>query len=159
MLANALDNKFLNDLSQQAKKNPRLRQHYNLHKNYAEPCQKVLNAIEPLSYIRPHRHFTVPKNEFFLAIRGRFALIIFDQEGTIQKVHRFSSQISTDFLAAEVQHDAWHTVISLEQGSILLEVKSGPFDAKQPKDSASWAPEENTIKSKEYSLYLKSMCI
>lgn len=158
MLENLLENKFLNNLSQQAKKNPRLRQHYNLHKNYAEPCQKVLNAIEPLSYIRPHRHFTDPKNEFFLAIRGRFALIIFDEEGKIEQVHRFSSQVSTDFLGAEVQHEAWHTVISLEPGSILLEIKSGPFDAKQPKDFAIWAPEEDTIKSKNYASYLKSMC-
>ena len=159
MLANALDNEFLNNLSQQAKENPRLRQHYNLHKNYAEPCQKVLNAIEPLSYIRPHRHFTDPKNEFFLAIRGRFALIIFDQEGTIEQVQRLSSQISTDFFAAEVQHEVWHTVISLEPGSILLEVKSGPFDVEQPKDFAIWAPEENTIKGKHYASYLKSMCV
>ena len=158
MFEYVVDNDLLNNLSQQAKINPRLRQHYNLHKSHAEPCQKILNAIEPLSYIRPHRHFTDPKSEFFLAIRGEFALILFDEEGAISRVHRFSSKMLADFLAAEIQNDVWHTVISLESDSVLLEVKSGPFDANQPKDFALWAPEENSGNSKDYASFLRSTC-
>lgn len=158
MLDHVVNNDFLNNLSRQAKRNPRLRQHYNLHKSYNEPCQKILNAIEPLSYIRPHRHFTDPKGEFFLAIRGRFALVLFDDAGKIARVHKFSCEMPADFFAAEIQNDVWHTIISLEPDSILLEVKSGPFDANSPKDFASWAPEENAENCKPYASALRSVC-
>jgi cupin fold WbuC family metalloprotein len=38
----------------QAKNSPRLRQHKNIHLDYADPCQRLFNSIEPDSYIRPH---------------------------------------------------------------------------------------------------------
>lgn len=40
----------------QAKNSPRLRQYSNIHLDYADPCQRLFNSIEPGSYIRPHCH-------------------------------------------------------------------------------------------------------
>jgi cupin fold WbuC family metalloprotein len=68
-----LNSALLADLTAQAQANPRLRQNLNLHADYDEPCQRLLNAIEPGSYIRPHRHLTDPKPECFIGIRGRLA--------------------------------------------------------------------------------------
>ena len=48
----------------------------------------------------------------------------------------------------------WHTVIALELGSVLLEVKAGPYDPNQPKEFASWAPEES---SSEVAGYLSGL--
>ena len=52
--------------------------------------------------------------------------------------------------AVELEPDTWHTVVALESGCILLEVKAGPFDPSQPKDIASWAPEEGTPQARAY---------
>ncbi|MFN7835777.1 MAG: WbuC family cupin fold metalloprotein, partial [Burkholderiaceae bacterium] len=53
-------------------------------------------------------------------------------------------------LGAEVPASTWHTVIALESGSVLLEVKAGPFDPSMPKDLAPWAPEEGASNARPY---------
>ena len=52
---------YLDDLTSAAENNPRKRQHRNIHQDYSEYCQRLFNAIEPDSYIRPHRHASDPK--------------------------------------------------------------------------------------------------
>ena len=68
------------------------------------------------------------------------------------KVVRFGVGRQGEDIAAGVEIPAgtWHTVIALEAGCILLEVKSGPFDPNQPKDLAPWAPDEGGPKAKQY---------
>lgn len=83
------NSELLRSLSEQAKKSPRLRKNFNLHASYEEPSQRLLNAMEPGSYIRPHRHLTDPKPESFVGLRGRFALVAFEEEGQVEKVCLF----------------------------------------------------------------------
>ena len=71
-----IDSKLLTWLSAQAAANPRLRQNFNIHDSNDEACQRLLNAVEPGSYIRPHRHLTFAKPESFVGLRGRIALLI-----------------------------------------------------------------------------------
>ena len=140
----------LDRLVTQAKNSPRLRQHSNIHLDYADPCQRLLNSIEPNSYIRPHRH----RIETLFAIRGLMALIAFNNDGAIEGVQRFgiSSSSGTLNIAAgiEIPSDKWHTVVSLASGSILLEIKAGPFDPNMPKSLAPWAPDEGTSDGANY---------
>ena len=135
---------FLNELTAKAQDSPRKRQHRNIHESYADPCQRLFNAIEPRSYIRPHRHATDPRDELLIAIRGLMALVTFDDQGKVTGVLRFGVDRNGDGLAigADVPANTWHTVIALESGCVLLEVKAGPFDPNQPKDLAPWAPDE-----------------
>lgn len=143
---------YLEILSNQAKKNPRQREYCNIHLSYDEPCQRLFNAIEPGSYIRPHRHLSDPKDEMLVAIRGLMALIIFDEQGFVDEFICFGSEKHGSDIAVGVEVSAhiWHTVVALEPGSILLEVKSGPFNPNQPKDIASWAPDENSLGVQSY---------
>lgn len=147
---------FLAKLAERAKANPRLRQHQNIHQSYADPCQRLLNAIELGSYIRPHRHFSEPRDELLVAIRGLMALIIFDDDGNCSQIVRLGTEQYGSGVcpAAEVPSNVWHTVIALTTACVLLEMKAGPFDPDQPKDLASWAPEENTS---EASVYLRKL--
>ena len=80
------------------------------------------------------------------------ALITFDDVGSVTNVLRFGSEKHGCGMAvgAEVASSAWHTVVALEPGSVLLEVKAGPFDPNQPKDLAPWAPEEGSEKAQGY---------
>lgn len=137
---------YLNELTAQAQCSPRKRQHRNVHESYADPCQRLFNAIEPESYIRPHRHATDPRDELLIAVRGSMALVTFDEQGKVNGVVRFGVDRNGEGLAvgAEVPANTWHTVIALEPGCALLEVKAGPFDPNQPKDLATWAPDEGS---------------
>jgi len=146
------DVQYLDDLTGQAKVNPRLRQHRNVHQNDQEASRRLFNAIEPGSYIRPHRHASDPREELLIAVRGLMALVTFDDQGAVTKVLRFGTDRHGDEMAvgAEVSSSAWHTVIALEPGCVLLEVKAGPFDPTQPKDLAPWAPEESSDAASTY---------
>ena len=112
----------------------------------------MFNAIEPGSYIRPHRHASDPREELLVAVRGVMGLVTFDDQGAVTNVLRFGSEKHGDEMAvgAEVSSGTWHTVIALEPGCVLLEVKAGPFDPNQPKDLAPWAPEEGTSSAASY---------
>lgn len=137
---------YLNDLTAQAQGSPRKRQHRNIHESYADPCQRLFNAIEPGSYIRPHRHAADPRDELLIAVRGLMALVTFDEQGKVTGVVRFGVDRNGENLAVgvEVAANTWHTVIALEPGCVLLEMKAGPFDPNQPKDLALWAPDEGS---------------
>lgn len=148
---------YLDALTAEAQVNPRKRQHRNLHESYGDPCQRLFNAIEVDSYIRPHRHATDPREELLIAIRGAMVFVMFDDHGNVVDFVRFGLSKSSEKVAAgvEVSAKTWHTVIVLEPGSVLLEVKSGPFDPCQPKDLAPWAPDEGGADAKLYLSQLK----
>jgi cupin fold WbuC family metalloprotein len=152
---------YLNELTAQAQCSPRKRQHRNIHESYADPCQRFFNAIEPSSYIRPHRHAADPRDELLIAVRGFMALVTFDEHGMVIGVIRFGADRNGNGLAvgAEVPANTWHTVIALEPGCVLLEVKAGPFDPNQPKDLAPWAPDESGPNVKQYLENLTSRII
>jgi cupin fold WbuC family metalloprotein len=147
-----IDVTLLNSLTAQARANGRLRQHLNFHASYEEPSQRLLNAMEPDSYIRPHRHLSDPKPEAFVSIRGRMALLIFDDAGALERVVCFGP--GENVVGAEVPPGIWHTVVSLETGSVFYETKPGPFNPISKKDMAPWAPEEGTP---EGLAYLRSL--
>lgn len=143
---------YLDELTVQAQVNPRKRQHRNIHESYEDSCQRLFNAIEPGSYIRPHRHATDPRDELLVAVRGLMALVIFDEQGKVTEVVRFGADRGGEVLAigVEVPANTWHTVIALASGCVLLEVKAGPFDPNQPKDLAPWAPAESVPNAEQY---------
>lgn len=143
---------YLNELIADAQSSPRKRKHRNIHESYMDTCQRLFNAIEPNSYIRPHRHATDPKDELLIAVRGLMALVIFDEQAMVTEIIRFGVENQDDGLAvgAEVPASTWHTVIALTPGCILLEIKAGPFDSSRPKDLAPWAPEEGSAAASNY---------
>ena len=150
---------FLDMLSQQAEQVIRKRQHQNIHQHYNDSCQRLFNAIGVNSYIRPHRHSIDPKDECLIAVRGRMALLVFDDIGQVEQVIRFGAQTNEAQQAISVGVNlpagVWHTVIAEMPDSILFEVKSGPFNPEQAKEWAAWAPAENTPEAAEYLMELK----
>jgi cupin fold WbuC family metalloprotein len=152
---------YLNELTAQARRSLRKRQHSNIHQSYADPCQCLFNAIEPGSYIRPLRHSADPRDELLIAVRGSMALVTFDEQGMVTGVVRFGTDRNGDVLAVgiEVPANTWHIVIALEPGCVLLEVKAGPFNPNQPKDPAPWAPDEGGSNARQYLEMLISRII
>lgn len=143
---------FLKEISVNSHQSGRLRQHFNVHTSYEDNCQKLFNAIQPGSYIRPHRHLIDPKNELLVAIKGLMTLIVFDDLGQIKKKIFLGSEKykDADAVAVELTPDLWHTVVALEKDCVLLEIKPGPFDPSRPKELAPWAPEEGSAEVENY---------
>lgn len=153
-----VDQHVLDALTSRAKATPRLRQHQNLHESYQDPCQRLLNAVEPGSYLRPKRDVSVPRDKLLVALRGRFALLRFDDNGCITDVAEFTAD-GVGGVAVEVAPTCWSTVVSMKTGSVLLEVRSGPFDPNHLGDFAPWAPEPEDEGATEYLRRLQAFAI
>lgn len=112
----------------------------------------MFNAVGIDSYIRPHRHSLDPKAETLFAVKGKFALVVFDERGAPQQVSAFGTELFGEEIPAgvELSPGAWHTVVALTENAILLELKAGPFDPQAAKEFAPWAPEEGTAQATRY---------
>jgi len=143
---------FLEGLIALADASPRRRRHHNVHKSHEDPCQRLFNAIEPDSYIRPHRHSAHPVDELMIAVRGTMALLTFNDLGSVVDIIRLGTEKCGlgSAVGAQISADVWHTVIALDRACILLEVKAGPFDSRRAKDLAPWAPEEGSSAAINY---------
>jgi len=129
----------LADMQQQseaAANSPRLRQHRNLHPELSDPVQRLAIAMEPGTYVRPHRH---PHTfELLLPLRGRFVVLNYDDHGKV--THR--AVLGEECTALEMAAGTWHSVLSLDNGGIIFEVKHGGYQPVTEQDSAPWAPAE-----------------
>ncbi len=130
----------MNDLVAQAKASPRKRANFNVHESLDEPVQRLFIAIEPGSYVQPHRHVENYKWEFFMAMRGRLAMLIFDDNGVVTRREELSGNGAVN--GVEIPPNVWHTVIPLEAGCVFYEVKQGPYEPMTDKGFATWAPKE-----------------
>lgn len=133
-----IDEALLNATTDLAKASPRLRMNHNFHEDLNDPINRLLNAMEPDSYIRPHRHLTPPKTEIFLLLRGRVALFLFDDQSDITKKLILSP--NDGVYGAEIEAGIWHALLVLESGSVVYEVKKGPFAPVAPDDFAPFSP-------------------
>lgn len=121
--------------------------------DHAEPLQRMLNAIEPSSYVRPHRHANPAKLEIFLALTGSGMIVAFDDTGAV--VAHTAIRAGGPCWGAEIPAGTWHCLISLEPGSIFYELIEGPYHAVDHKDFAAWAPPEGSPEAADYLHHLK----
>jgi cupin fold WbuC family metalloprotein len=150
-----IDQKKLNDLSLQAKQSPRLRKNYNFHLSDHEICHRLLNAMEPDSYIQPHRHLDINKDETLIVVRGLVAIIIFDDNGEVEEKSILES--GGDVVMASIPHGKYHTWVSLRERSVFFEARGGPFIPLTQDEKAPWAPEEGSKSAKTYLSSLKKL--
>ena len=153
--AEFISQQILDQLSLQAKQSPRLRKNYNFHSSDGDICHRLLNAMEPDSYIQPHRHSDINKDETLAVIRGKMGLIIFDDDGTIKE--KALLEPTGTVMMANIPHGTFHTLISLDGPSVFFESKAGPFIPLTQDEKAPWAPQEGDESSTEYLGSLKKL--
>ena len=124
----------LDDLSAQAIASTRHRMNANLHFDLSDPIQRLAIAMEPDTYIRPHQHRHTW--ELLTALRGRFLVLNFDDDGTVTR----RVVLGEDVSVIETPQSGWHAVLSLDSGAVIFEVKRGPYAPFDEKDFASWSP-------------------
>ena len=76
-----IDVNLLDEVSEQAKKSPRLRMNYNFHHSLDDKCHRFLNAVEPGTNVEIYRHPT--KDESFVLLRGRVRVNTYNDDGTV----------------------------------------------------------------------------
>jgi cupin fold WbuC family metalloprotein len=123
-----------------AQRSPRRRQILRFHE-LPELLQRMVNAVEPESYAQPHQHRAPDKAEVFVCLRGRAVVVRFDAGGEILEATTVAA--GGPVLGVEIPPQAWHTLLALEPGTVLFEVKEGPYDAASDKRFAPWAPPES----------------
>jgi cupin fold WbuC family metalloprotein len=135
----AIDESLLDAAVSEARASPRRRSIVRFHE-HDEAVQRMLNAIEPESYTRPHRHLNPPKPEAFVALRGSGLVIRFGENGA--PVEGVLVSADGPARAVEIPPGAWHCLVSLRPGSVFYEVIEGPYDPGTHKEFAPWAPPE-----------------
>jgi len=132
-----VDPRLLDALIAEARANPRRRMNHNLHA-MEDPIHRLLNAMEPDSYVAPHRHLAAPRTETLACIRGRGAIVLFGDDGATAESFLLSP--SGPELIVEVPAGRWHSLVAIESGTVFFEVKAGPYAPPVPADVANFAP-------------------
>ncbi len=68
---------MLADVAAGAAASPRLRKNLNFHPTNESPCHRMLNALQPGTYVQPHCHHDAGKDESIIVLSGKFGCLIF----------------------------------------------------------------------------------
>ena len=119
-----IDNILLDNLTDQAKESPRLRMNLDLRNSDADSSQRMLNAIEPGSVVPVHRHRGT--SETLVVLRGRVVEEYYSSEGTLEASYELAA--GGPICALNIPAGQWHTLRALESGTVILEMKDGPYE-------------------------------
>ena len=118
-----IDNSLINNVISQAKESSRLRMNYNFHMSLDDKCHRFLNALEPGTQVPIHHHIT--KDETFILLRGKIRVNIYNDAGEIIESVVLCHESGN--IGVDIPKNTWHNVECLESGSVIFEVKEGPF--------------------------------
>jgi cupin fold WbuC family metalloprotein len=130
----------LESLHQAAAASPRRRMILPLHRTQEAPVQRMLNALEPGTYVRPHRHSGEGASESILVLRGELAFFVFAENGEIQSMLHLDA--TREATMVDVEPGVWHAFLVLSPRTLIFEAKRGPYSPIADKDFAPWAPSE-----------------
>ncbi len=116
-----IDKKILDELSEQAKANPRLRMNFDLRNSAEDNSQRMLNALEPGTIMPIHRHKET--SETCVCVRGHFEEYLYDEQGNLTD----TIDMVPGGNILNIEKGQWHSLKCLESGTILLEAKDGPY--------------------------------
>ena len=122
---------ILDGLTEQAKASPRLRMNMDLRNSFEDQSQRMLNAIEPGSVLPIHRHQKT--SETVVCLRGRLVEEYYDE---LERICTDRIELSPDgpVVAVNIPAGQWHTVKALESGTVIIEMKDGPYEPIGPED-------------------------
>ncbi len=149
----------LDALLAQARQTPRLRAIQCLHEGDWEHAHRMLNALVPGTYVRPHRHQCEYKGEGFMLLRGRLAVLIFDEAGGLNQAASCVLSLADGCFGMDIPPGVWHSLVALEE-SVLYETKGQPaggYVQDSDKDFAPWSPAEGDATAADFVKQLEAM--
>lgn len=116
---------LLDSLTAHAKASPRLRMNYDLRNSAEDQSQRMLNAMEPGTEIPIHRHQKT--SETVVCIRGHLREIFYDElDRIVTDVYDLTP--GGPCFGLNIPAGQWHSVEVIESGTVILEVKDGPYE-------------------------------
>lgn len=142
---------FLSQLFEQAKANPRMRQHFDLRTSSADTSQRMMNALLPNTEVPIHRHEDT--SETVICLCGKLDEVIYEevdallspltaeeaaafdrgmdaqevtQEKRFREVQRIRLCPAEGRFGCQIPKGAWHTIEVLEP-SVIFEAKDGAY--------------------------------
>lgn len=118
-----IDEKLLDEVSRQAETSPRLRMNYNFHETLDAKAQRLLNALEPDTRLAVHRHRKTA--ETYIVLRGAVKVLFYTADGEVSETFLLNPENKN--YGIHIPKGQWHTLEVLESGTVIFEVKDGPY--------------------------------
>ena len=125
-----VDELLLNEVTGQAQGSPRLRMNYNFHESLDAKAQRLLNALEPGTQLPIHRHPHTA--ETYLLLRGKIKVLYYNDRREVTESVLINPL--KGIYGVHIPANQWHTLEVLESGSVIFEVKDGPYTPLEEKD-------------------------
>jgi cupin fold WbuC family metalloprotein len=126
-------------LRQAVRQTPKRRARINAHPGHDDALHEMIIAIEPASYIRPHRH--PGKSEAFHIIEGEVDIVIFSDDGAIERIVPLGEKGGNRAFYYRMSEPRFHTLVIRSDLLIVHEITNGPF-APEGTIYAAFAPGE-----------------
>ena len=110
---------ILDELTEHAKNNPRLRQSLDLRNSTDDQSQRMLNAMEPGTVMPIHRHKET--SETCVCVRGHFEEYFYDEKGNLTE----TIDMIPGGTVLNIEKGQWHSLKCLESGTVLFDVLCG----------------------------------
>lgn len=118
-----INNTLLDTITEKAKTSQRLRMNFNLHDSLDSPVQRLMNALEPGTELPIHRHRHT--DETYIVLRGAIKVFLYNDDKTLKEqvlLNPCDGEYGINIPAGQ-----FHTVEVLEKGTVIFEVKEGPY--------------------------------
>lgn len=125
-----IDDRLLDVVGSEAKASTRLRMNYNIHKSLDSPVQRLLNAMEPGSVLPVHRHRHT--DETYIVLRGAIKVMFYNEKGEMLESSIFDPCDGN--YGVNIPAGTWHNLEVLAKGTVIFEVKEGPYAPSAPED-------------------------
>ena len=125
-----INEELLNEVTRQAQESPRLRMNYNLHDSLDAKAQRLLNALEPGTLLPIHRHPHTA--ETYLLLKGKIKVLYYNDQKELMETVVLEPKSGN--YGIHIPKNQWHTLEVLESGSVIFEVKDGPYTPLEEKD-------------------------
>ena len=125
-----INDQLINTVTGQAKASSRLRMNFNLHDSLDAKAQRLLNALEPGTVLPVHRHRETA--ETYVVLRGSIRVIFYNDAKLLTAEFLIDPKVKE--YGIHIPAGQWHTLEVLESGTVIFEVKDGPYAPLQPED-------------------------
>ena len=130
-----LDNKLFYEILEKAQSSPRRRMNFDLRtqadapagvgsSEWTDQSQRMLNVLMTDTVIPIHRH--TETSETVIVCRGKVREEFYDADGN--KTAEFVMEAGGDCPGVQVPMGQYHTLVCLEDGSVIFEAKDRAYD-------------------------------
>lgn len=119
-----------------------------IHRTQGAIVQRMLNFLQPGTYIRPHMHPLDHATESLVLIKGAIRFYRFTENGKVESISELKGKTFRSVI--DIEPGVWHSFVVLEKDTVIFECKQGPYNVKTDKVFAKWAPEEGSDEVEEW---------